>query len=126
MLWLDMLKKCFRLKNKYAFAATYKRKNIVADEYFVFYIGKEKESAEFSTKFGFVVSKKFHKRAVKRNKIKRLAREVIRLILKEDTSEASKILSKHLSVIILPREKALGADFSTVKKSVENIISKIS
>lgn len=121
-----MLKKCFRLKNKYAFAATYKRKKIVTDEYFVMYLGKEKENQEFPTRFGFVVSKKVHKRAVKRNRIKRLVRETIRLMMKDKDSKAYKTVSKHVSVIILPKTKTLGADFSTVKKSMENIISKIS
>ena len=121
-----MLKKCYRLKNKYAFSATYKKKNIVADDYFVFYLGKEKENQEYPTRFGFVVSKKISKRAVKRNKIKRLAREVVRLTLKDVASERHKAISKHISIIILPKPNALGAEFSIVKNSIENLISKIS
>ncbi len=121
-----MLKKCYRLKNKYAFSATYKKKNIVADDYFVMYLGKEKENEDYPTKFGFVVSKKISKRAVKRNKIKRLAREVVRLALKNTAKEASLAILKRVSVIILPRQKALGADFSIVKNSIENLILKIS
>lgn len=121
-----MLKKCYRLKNKYAFSATYKKKNIVADDYFVIYLGKEKEKQDNPTKFGFVVSKKISKRAVKRNKIKRLAREVIRLTLKNPESVQNRAISKHLSVIILPKQNALGAEFSIVKNSIENLILKIS
>ena len=54
-----MLKQKFRLKTNSSFKATYSQRRIVSDEFFVLYGGKNKENMEFSTKIGFVVSKKF-------------------------------------------------------------------
>ena len=81
-----MLKKENRLKSNRAFSATYKNNNVVKSDLIVLYIGRIKFDKNCPTRVGFVVSKKVHKRAVKRNKIKRLMRENIRLILKKDES----------------------------------------
>ena len=77
-----MLNKRYRLKKHSAFSATYRAKNSVADEFMILYLGKEKTNDEIPTRAGFVVSKKIHKRSVKRNRIKRLMRESYRLALK--------------------------------------------
>ena len=72
-----MLPKNYRLKNNSAFTVTYKMKNTVSNKYFLAYFGAKITDKETqSLKIGFVVSKKFHKRAVKRNRIKRLLREI--------------------------------------------------
>lgn len=115
-----MLPKRFRLKNKKAFDATYKQRKVVANRLLTVYCGKKKTNDPQQTKIGFVVSKKFHKRAVKRNKIKRLIRESCRLLLKED-----KFPQKHLSLIFLPKDAALTADFNTVFSAVEHICTKL-
>ena len=116
-----MLKKKYRLKKYSAFAATYKIRNIVADENVCIFLGKEKTKPDTITKFAFVVSKKIHKRAVVRNRIKRLMRESVRLLLKE-----SKInnINKYISVICVAKNQIIGANFNTVNNSIVNLLSK--
>ena len=74
--------------------ATYHQKKVVSDEFFVLYAGKNKNLETTATKFGFVVSKKVHKRAVVRNKIKRRMREAVMYYIRENNpSYMSAILS---------------------------------
>ena len=116
-----MLKKEFRLKKNSSFKATYSQRRIVSDEFFVLYGGKNKENMEFSTKIGFVVSKKIHKRAVKINRIKRLAREAVRLSIKNDKAR----YNKFQSLIYMAKEGALELDFEKAKLSVTKLINKL-
>ncbi|MDD3236572.1 MAG: ribonuclease P protein component [Candidatus Gastranaerophilales bacterium] len=117
-----MLPRQYRLKNKSAFNATYKQKNVIANNFFVAYLGREKKDTSLPTRFGFVVSKKFHKRAVKRNRIKRLMREAVRLFLKKD---GAKSFEKYQSLIIIPKQRALNPKFSDVVFFMENIFEKL-
>ena len=66
-----MLQKQNRLKKKTAFNATYRTGTVFHRAGITVFCGKIKNE-DFITKIGFVVSKKIHKRAVKRNRIKRL------------------------------------------------------
>ncbi len=116
-----MLKKEFRLKKSSSFKATYSQRRIASDEFFILYGGKNKENAEYPTKIGFVVSKKIHKRAVKRNRIKRLAREAVRLSIKN--SEAD--FEKFQSLIYMAKEGALELDFDKAQLSVTKLINKL-
>lgn len=115
-----MLPKRFRLKNKKAFDATYKQRKVVSNRLLTVYAGRKKTDEKPQTKIGFVVSKKIHKRAVKRNRIKRMIRESCRLLLKDD-----KFPLNHLSLVFLPKQAALSADFKTVYSAVEHIASKL-
>lgn len=87
------------------------------------YCGKEKIHADFPVKIGFVVSKKISKRAVKRNKIKRLAREVIRLALKNN--EISDF-EKRMSYIFVAKNRSLELTFEKAKFSLLKLINKAS
>ncbi len=118
-----MLKKQYRLKNRLAFSATYKQRNTISNEFMVAYLGREKKDAGMSTKVGFVVSKKFHKRAVKRNRTKRVIREVYRLALKSNEINE---FQRYQSVIFIPKNKALGADFKTIQNSLHSLCKKLS
>ena len=112
-----MLPKKYRLKNKAAFAATYRIKNSFHKGGITLFAGiKKKEN--LPTKVGFVVSKKTHKRAVKRNRLKRLMRESYRLILKSEKTYNSQ---EYLSLIFVGSANALDKNF----KEMQNIIKKL-
>lgn len=118
-----MLPKNQRLLRNSAFKATYRLKKSTADALFVLCIGKEKTPAEtFSTRVGFVVSKKIHKRSVKRNKIKRLLREAYRTALKNNDIPSSQ---RWVSLIFTAREASLNADFQKVYNSVVTLINRM-
>mgnify|MGYP002622673228 CR=1 FL=1 len=111
-----MLKKINRLKNKYAFSATYKTKNFHHFGGITLIVGKE-NTKDYPVKIGFVVSKKVHKRAVKRNRIKRLLRESVRLYLKSNNIS----LNRYMSLIFTAHAGALGKDFKAIDYSVKKL-----
>ncbi len=113
-----MLNKKYRLKKSSAFNATYRLKNIVSDKNLCIYLGKEKDNPDIFTKFAFIVSKKIHKRAVVRNRIKRLMRESIRLMLKNNINIS---FNKYLSVICVAKQSAIEADFTQINSSIKHL-----
>ncbi len=116
-----MLQKQYRLKNKYAFTATYRTKNFRHKGGITLNVGKENKS-EQPVKIGFVVSKKTHKRAVKRNRLKRLMRESVRLYLKEDDLT----LNRYMSLIFTGHSSALGKDFKEINEAIRQLIKEVS
>jgi ribonuclease P protein component len=126
-----MLPKQYRLKRRSAFQATYKVKNSTHSGGVTLFAGKlktaikqEDENNTFipPTTVGFVVSKKVHKRAVKRNRLKRLMRESYRLLLKENDLANSQ---KYLSLIFVASEKLLDKNFDYVKTNIKNLLERI-
>lgn len=117
-----MIPKKFRLKNKQAFDATYRNRHIVSDSLLTIYAGKIKTDTLSQTRFGFVVSKKYHKRAVRRNRIKRLLRECIRLAIKENKLG---VCEQYMSFVILPKEKTLGCKLCDIQKSFFKLIQRL-
>jgi ribonuclease P protein component len=126
-----MLPKQYRLKKRSAFKATYKVKNSTHMGGVTLFAGvvkntikQENEDNTFTplTKVGFVVSKKVHKRAVKRNRLKRLMRESYRLLLKENKLGNSQ---KYLSLIFVGSSSALDKDFKSIKLNIEKMLEKI-
>ncbi len=119
-----MLPKQYRLKNQKAFDATYKNHKIVSDSVLIIYTGKQKKSPDTLTRYGFVVSKKFHKRSTKRNRIKRLMRECVRLGIKENKL---KQLNSYMSFIVMPRNNPdiCKAKLSDIQKSFYKLIERI-
>ena len=118
-----MLPKQFRLKNPLAFNATYKNHHIISDDYICIYIGKENNTPSIKTRIAFVVSKKIHKRAVIRNRIKRLMRESVRLAIKNNNY--SILNNKYISFICVAKSSSINATFNTINSSINNLLSRV-
>ncbi len=116
-----MLPKQFRLKNKAAFAATYRIKNSFHKGGITLFAGKKKKD-EVPTRAGFVVSKKTHKRSVKRNRLKRLMRESYRLLLKSNNTGAA---NQYMSLIFVGGERALGKSMNEIQPIIKHLLEKL-
>ena len=114
-----MLPKEYRLKKRSAFTATYKIGKTLFSGGITAFCGRLKEN-EHPTKIGFVVSKKIHKRAVKRNRIKRLMRESYRLAIKN-----RELSNKHMSVIFVASSKLLNKDFKYIDFHINKLADKL-
>lgn len=116
-----MLQKQYRLKKRSAFKATYKVKNSTHSGGVTLFAGRKK-TEEIPTKVGFVVSKKVHKRAVRRNRLKRLMRESYRLLLKDNQLGTSQ---QHLSLIFVGSTRALNKDFNYIKGHIKKLLERV-
>lgn len=116
-----MLKKKYRLRKETAFSATYRLKNCKSNNVLTIYKGKSKTDENVPTKIGIVVSKKIHKRAVKRNKIKRRLREIytdaVKNNLIDNTQDA-------LSVIFIAKYKCLEIGYDELKQAAIELLQK--
>ncbi|MBR2526108.1 ribonuclease P protein component [bacterium] len=117
-----MLSKKYRLKKRSAFTATYRVKKSFYLEGVAVFVGFRKENTEEPTKIGFVVSKKTHKRAVKRNRLKRLMRENYRLFLKNNETGNANL---YKSLIFVGHERALKLNFNRIKEVMRLLLEKI-
>lgn len=116
-----MLPRQYRLKKRSAFKASYKVKNSTHSGGVTLFAGIKK-TEEVPTKVGFVVSKKVHKRAVRRNRLKRLMRESYRLLLKDNQLGTSQ---QHLSLIFVGSTRALNKDFNYIKGHIKKLLERI-
>lgn len=114
-----MLAKQYRLKKRTAFNATYKFGTSKYINGFMLYYGKTKKEND-TTKIGFVVGKKVHKRAVKRNKLKRQMREVIRLYIND-----GKLQCKYLSLVFMATSKSLTMNYNEISNSLTKLLEYI-
>ena len=116
-----MIPKKFRLKKRSAFNATYKTGTSFHKDGITLFCGKKK-TTDIPTKIGFVVSKKIHKRAVKRNRIKRLMRESIRLYIKNSNNSFN---SQYMSLIFVASSKLLEKNYKEVETGINKLMSII-
>ena len=116
-----MLKKQYRLKKHSAFTATYRLKNSYYKSGIALWVGKPKDEGHL-TRVAFVVSKKTHKRAVKRNRIKRLMREAYRILLKDGKIEKSQ---QYMSLIFVGHDGALNKSFNEIQTIMEELLNGI-
>ncbi len=114
-----MLPSELRLKKRSAFKATYKTGTSFYQDGITMVCGKINNDMT-PTKIGFVVSKKIHKRAVRRNRIKRLMRESYRLLIKKQGFH-----SKYISVIFVASSRLLNKDFKYINNSITKLASKL-
>ena len=114
-----MLPKQYRLKKRAAFAATYRLGKAIHKNGITLFLGKDNKQGT-ETKVGFVVSKKVHKRAVKRNRIKRLMRESYRLIIKNSQNN-----NKYMSLIFVASSALLNKNFKEIDNSIKSLVNRI-
>jgi len=115
-----VLPKNERLTKSREFSAIYNLKRSVANSLLILYVGRKKKTPEIPAKVGFVVGKKVHKRAVKRNRAKRLMREAYRhLRLREDF-----LLKEYEFLIFLARTPILEANYAQVCEALEDCTQK--
>lgn len=114
-----MLPKKFRLKKRTAFTATYRTGKTFHKDGITLFCGRENKT-DNETRIGFVVSKKIHKRAVKRNRIKRLMRESMRLIIKKEG-----ISNKYMSLVFVASQKLLNMNFAEVDSAIQKLVKSL-
>lgn len=114
-----MLPKKFRLKKRTAFTATYRTGKTFHKDGITLFCGRENKT-DNETRIGFVVSKKIHKRAVKRNRIKRLMRESMRLIIKNEG-----ISNKYMSLVFVASQKLLNMNFAEVDSAIQKLVKSL-
>ena len=114
-----MLQKKYRLRKNIEFVATYAQKKYVSNACMTLNLGKQKPFEDYVPKVAFVVSKKIHKRAVKRNLIKRRMREAFKILMQENTQ-----YTKWMSLIFTAKKECLDSDFQKIKSEMKQALDK--
>ena len=83
----------------------------------LFNLGCLVKRSDSPARFGFVASTKLDKRAVKRNKVKRVFRESVRAVLPR--------VKNGFDFVFWIKRKALEADSKEVQKTVEEALRKV-
>lgn len=116
-----------RLKSRKQIEQLFKEgRSFAVTPFRIYYLFNETLNAEgsiFNVQFGVGVSNKNFKKAVDRNRIKRLIKEAWRL-QKNELSEKTKAVQKKLNVFFIYTGKEL-PDFTTVKDKVAVALKKL-
>lgn len=115
-----MLPRQERLTRSSEFAYVYHQKHSVANSLLVLYVGCKKKNELYPTRAGFIVGKKVHKSSVKRNRIKRVLRE----IYKNLSNGANFPLKDFQQLIFLARPDIIEADTKQVYDAVVNCVNR--
>ena len=102
-----MLKRENRIRLKKEFAEIKNKGRVLYSPLFGFLTHKENDDQK---KFGFIVSKKISKKAVDRNKIRRILSEVIRKNLEK--------VDNGTRVIFLTKKEILGKKYNEIEREV--------
>ena len=106
-----MLKRENRIRLRKEFAEIKNKGKILYSPLFGFLTQKENDDQK---KFGFIVSKKISKKAVDRNKIRRILSEVVRKNLGK--------FENGTRIIFLTKKEILGKKMKEIEKEVEKFI----
>lgn len=115
-----MLSRQERLTKNREFAYIYRKKKSVANSYIILYVGNKKTDQNMPTKAGFVVGKKVHKKAVKRNRIKRQLRESYKSISKSENF----LLRDYDKLIFIARPAIVELDYHQIYNAMRDCINK--
>lgn len=112
-----MFKKENRLSTNFEFNITRKYGKKIIGQYFVGFVLLPK-NYDGPTKVGIVVSNKVHKKAVKRNRLKRLYREAVK-------SNLNKFPNNYW-IVIQPRSLSLDKKYEEISTDFNKALSKVS
>ncbi|OGI00693.1 MAG: ribonuclease P protein component [Candidatus Melainabacteria bacterium GWF2_37_15] len=115
-----MLPKPERLTKSSEFGYVYHQKRSVANSLLVLYVSNKKRDESIPTRVGFIVGKKVHKRAVKRNKAKRHIREAYKVMRKAEDFP----LKDFQHLIFIARPPIVEADYKQVYDAVADCITR--
>jgi ribonuclease P protein component len=110
-----VLNKINRISKKKEFQEIKEKGFVYQSPFFGFAVLKKDDDKKC---FGFIISKKISKRAVDRNRIKRLLAEAVRQNLDK--------FQNGFRGVFLVKKNILGIDFETIKKELINLNEKIS
>lgn len=109
-----MLKKEFRIRKQKDFENVFKKGIYFSNKFLTLKVVKNNL---FFSRFGFVVSKKISKKAIERNRIKRLMSEFIRLSQKE--------IKPDLDIIFITKPEIRGKKFKEIKEFMEKLLKNL-
>ena len=116
-----MLPKDERLRKNKDFEKVFKKKYSVATSSLIAYVLPKRHDSEKNLPLvGFIVAKKVHKKATKRNKIKRRLRDAYRELRATNTE----IVSSFDSIIFIARPLIQNHNFIQIHKNVQACIYK--
>lgn len=105
-----------RIKKSFEYKRVYENGERTKDKYLTVYVLKAEEGRAYS-KVGFSVSKKFFKKAVLRNRVKRLLKEVFRI-------NKDKI-KKGYDIVIIPHSPVVELKFSDIASHLLNTLNLV-
>ncbi|MCK4592084.1 ribonuclease P protein component [Candidatus Parcubacteria bacterium] len=109
-----MLKKEFSLRKQKDFENVFNRGVYFSEKFLI--LKAVKNSLPFS-RFGFVISKKISKKAVERNKVKRLMSESIRL--------SQEKIKSGFDIVFISKVGIVDKNFEEVNELIEKLLKKL-